>query len=93
MRLIELIKLLDNSGGTQAVLYEYVHPYRKLLKAYFEAHYTTPPLLIPVAVSNAAQYCLIAPEQDVCNAIYAYDADAIDDDELMEQYTQYIQIL
>ena len=93
MRLTELIKLLDNSGGAQAVLYEYIHPYRKLLKAYFEAYYTTPPLLIPVAVFNAAQYCLIAPEQDVYDAIFTYDSEAVEDEELLEQYTQYIQIL
>ena len=86
MRLKELIDTLDGSG-TQAVLYDHIAPYRNLLRAYFTAHYTSTPVIVAVAVFNAAQYCIIAPENEIWDAIVAYDEEVIDNQDLMEQYS------
>ena len=92
MRLKQLIEMLDG-GGHQAVEIEQIQPYRNLLRAYFEAYNSDEPMLIPVSVTNNSAYCLIAPASEVYDAIFAYDEEANDDEELLEQYTQYIQPL
>jgi hypothetical protein len=89
MKLKELIDMLDGDG-TQAVEISQIQPYRNLLRAYFSAYYTSAPVLIAVAVFNAAQYCIIAPSDEIHDAIVAYDVEAAADEELMETYTCYI---
>lgn len=93
MRLSELINVLDNSGGHQAVEIGQIQPYRNLLRAYFQAYYGGEVMLIPVTVTNNSAYCLIAPGSECTDAVIAYDEEAAGDEELMEQYLQYVQIL
>lgn len=92
MRLSELIETLDG-GGHQAVEIGQIQPYRNLLRVYFKAYYRDTPVLIPNMVTNSLCYCLIAPGSECTDAVIAYDAEAADDDELMESYLQYVQIL
>ena len=92
MRLSELIDVLDG-GGHQAVEIGQIQPYRNLLRAYFKAYKSGEPMLIPVTVTNNSAYCLIAPSSECTDAVIAYDAEAASDDEIMEQYLQYVQIL
>lgn len=91
MKLREIIDILE--GGTQAVLYEKMYPYKNLLRAHFTESFGSAPILIHVAVFNAAQYCIIAPQGEVYDAIVQYDKEAANDEGLMEQYTQYLNIL
>lgn len=92
MKLHELIETLDG-GGHQAVEISFIQPYRNLLRAYFKAYYRDTPVLIPIMVTNSLCYCLIAPGCECTDAVIAFDEDAAGDDELMEQYLQYVQIL
>lgn len=91
MRLKEIIDILVQ--GDQAVLYEKIHPYRRSIRIYFKSYYNSTPILIPVMVSNAVQYCLVAPEGEVSDAIVQYDSEAGEYRWLFESYTQYMQIL
>ena len=92
MRLQELIETLDG-GGHQAVEIGRIQPYRNLLRAYFQSYYRDTPVLIPIMVTNSLCYCLIAPGSECTDAVIAFDEDAAGDEELMEQYLQYVQIL
>ncbi len=92
MRLQELIETLDG-GGHQAVEIGRIQPYRNLLRAYFQAYYRDTPVLIPIMVTNSLCYCLIAPGSECTDAVIAFDEEAAGDEELMEQYLQYVQIL
>jgi hypothetical protein len=91
MKLHETIEALEQ--GLLAVEYGQISKYKKSILTYFSRLFTSTPMLIPVAVSNAAQYCLIAPVGEVYDAIIAYDENAAGDEELMETYLQYIQPL
>jgi len=93
MRLQEIINILDNSISTQAIEISLIQPYRNLIRAYFKAYNSNTPMLIPVSVTNNSAYCLVAPACEVYDAIFAYDEEANSDEELLEQYLQYIQPL
>lgn len=92
IKLHELIDALDG-GGHQAVEIGKIQPYRNLLRAYFQAYYRDTPVLIPIMVTNSLCYCLIAPGSECTDAVIAYDEEAAGDEELMEQYLQYIKPL
>lgn len=91
MKLHEIIDTL--ADGTNAIEYGKLHPYLKSLKTYYKAQFNSEPCLIPVAVFNAAQYCLIAPQGEIYEAIRAYDSDTLEDEELFESYLSYVRPL
>jgi len=91
MKLHEIIDTL--ADGVHAIEYGKLHPYLKSLKTYYKAQFNSEPWLVPVAVFNAAQYCLIAPQGEIHEALLAYDSDTLEDDELLESYLYYAKPL
>lgn len=91
MKLHELINTFIE--GKHAVEYSFIHPYRKMLRVYFKDYFTTEPVLAPVMVANAVQYCLIIPSGELLEGLSMYDDDVLNDPELEELYCQYLQIL
>ena len=63
MKLHEIIK--HNENETTSILYEALHPYKKLLYAYYSNEfYPSEPVLMVTSVFNAAQYAKIVPSED-----------------------------
>lgn len=91
MKLHELIETFIE--GSKAVEYSLIQPYRKALRIYFKDYFTTEPVLAPVMVVNAVQYCLIIPSGELLEGLSMYDEEVLHNEELEELYCQYLQIL
>jgi hypothetical protein len=71
--------------GKNAVLYELIHPYRKMLWIYFSHEYNSDDLILVVSsVTNALQYVLIASSENFSCIIDDYVGDAEDAEEQKE---------
>ena len=71
MKLHEIIK--HNENETTSILYEALHPYRKLLYAYYSNEfYPSEPVLMVTDVFNAAQYVKIVPSEDFLQTVEDY---------------------
>jgi hypothetical protein len=70
MLLHEIISISER--GTSAVRIDFIVPYKKSLKTYFERYYNSEPVLIVTAVFNACSYGFICPANEMHDAIDIY---------------------
>ena len=84
MNLSQIIEINDN--GTQSILVEILHKYKKSLYTYYKNYCNCEPMLMVTDVFNAAQYALIVPSNEFNEAIDIYlQNSGLNDEEKQDQ--------
>ena len=91
LKLHDIIK--HNGSDSDTLLIELLLKRKKQLLAYYEAYFTSEPVLMVTAVMNAAQYGKIVPADEISEALESYieaTSEKTDTEEDKEHYKEEI---